>query len=162
MGFGSQQPAYRAHLREISLGVFGLVGGCGYAQNRRAVWSSSTCSIQQEFWTPYPVAALAKSERWYTSDWLPADLGCNWRAKTWIPINYMIFHGLRNYGYTDLAGLVADRTYRLVKESGDCEYYDAETGQGCGLDPFWGWSLLGHFMRYEAASQLDITGLEEG
>ena len=116
----------------------------------------------QEFWTPYPVAALAKSERWYTSDWLPDDLGCNWRAKTWIPINYMIFHGLRNYGYTDLAGLVADRTYRLVKESGDCEYYDAETGRGCGLDPFWGWSILGHFMQYEATSQLDITGLEEG
>jgi putative isomerase len=115
-----------------------------------------------EFWTPYPVAALAKSERWYTSDWLPADLGCNWRAKTWIPINYMIFHGLRNYGYTDLAGLVADRTYRLVKESGDREYYDAETGQGCGLDPFWGWSLLGHFMRYEAASQLEMTSLEGG
>jgi putative isomerase len=116
----------------------------------------------QEFWTPYPVAALAKSERWYTSDWLPADLGCNWRAKTWIPINYMIFHGLRNYGYTDLAWVVADRTYRLVKESGDREYYDAETGQGCGLDPFWGWSLLGHFMRYEAASQLDRISLEGG
>jgi putative isomerase len=114
----------------------------------------------QEFWTPYPVAALAKSERWYSQDWLPADLGCNWRAKTWIPINYMIFHGLRNYGYTDQAALVADRTYRLVKAAGDREYYDAETGQGCGLDPFWGWSLLGHFMGFEAASVQDITSLE--
>jgi putative isomerase len=114
----------------------------------------------KEFWTPYPVTALAKSERWYTSDWLPADLGCNWRAKTWIPINYMIFHGLRNYGYTDLAALVTDCTYQLVKESGDREYYDAETGQGCGLDPFWGWSLLGHFMRYAADNSHDITGLE--
>jgi len=113
-----------------------------------------------EFWTPYPVAALAKSERWYTSDWLPADLGCNWRAKTWIPVNYMVFHGLINYGYTDLAALVAERTYRLVKESGDREYFDAETGQGCGLDPFWGWSLLGYFMGYEAANQHDITSLE--
>jgi hypothetical protein len=115
----------------------------------------------QEFWTPYPVTALAKCERGYTSDWLPADLGCNWRAKTWIPINYMIFHGLKNYGYTDLAALVADRTDRLVKETGDREYYDTETGQGCGLDPFWGWSLLGHFMRYEAASVQDITSLVE-
>jgi putative isomerase len=113
----------------------------------------------KEFWTPYPVAALAKSERWYTSDWLPADLGCNWRAKTWIPINYMVFHGLRNYGYTDLSMLVAERTYQLVKTSGDREYYDTETGQGCGLDPFWGWSLLGHFMQYEAGSQHDITNL---
>jgi putative isomerase len=72
----------------------------------------------------------------------------------------MIFHGLRNYGYTDLAALVTDCTYQLVKESGDREYYDAETGQGCGLDPFWGWSLLGHFMRYAADNAHDITGLE--
>jgi len=86
-------------------------------------------------------------------------LGCNWRAKTWIPTNYMIFHGLRYYGYEDLAALVADHTCRLVKESGDREYYDAETGQGCGLDPFWGWSLLAYFMPYEADSSYDVTGL---
>jgi Mannosylglycerate hydrolase MGH1-like glycoside hydrolase domain len=115
----------------------------------------------REFWTPYPVAALSKSERWYSQDWLPGDLGCNWRAKTWVPINYMVAHGLNHYGYTDLAELVADRTFRLVKEAGDREYYDAETGQGCGLDPFWGWSLLGHFMRYETTCAQDITCLED-
>jgi putative isomerase len=107
-----------------------------------------------EFWTPYPVAALAKSERWYTRDWYPSDLGCNWRAMTWIPTNFMIYHGLRRYGYRDLASLVAQSTHQLVTRSGDREYYDTETGAGMGLDPFWGWSLLGHFLPFE--EQLDV------
>ncbi len=113
------------------------------------------------FWSPFPVATLARSERWYTRDWLPADLGCNWRAKTWIPTNYMVYQGLRKYGFNDLASLVAHRTVQLVKTAGDREYYDAETGEGCGLDPFWGWSLLGHFMEFEDQNGLDPTSLDE-
>ena len=114
-----------------------------------------------EFWTPYPAPALARSERWYSRDWLPADLGCNWRAKTWIPTNYMLYHGLRLYGYTQLASLLAERTTRLVQSSGNCEYYDAESGQGCGLDPFWGWSLLGHFLPYEEDSHFNLVELAQ-
>jgi putative isomerase len=106
----------------------------------------------REFWTSYPLAALARSERWYSRDWHPGDLGCNWRAKTWVPTNYMAYHGLRRYGYHQLASLVAQATMELVQRAGNCEYYDAETGVGCGLDPFWGWSLLGHFMAYEEQS----------
>ena len=45
----------------------------------------------------------------------------------------------------------------VAPELGDRKYYDAETGAGCGLDPFWGWSLLAHFMPYEEASEADIT-----
>jgi putative isomerase len=103
----------------------------------------------REFWTPYPLATLAKSERWYSQDWLPGDLGCNWRAKVWIPTNYMVYHGLRRYGYDQFATLLGHETFQLVKKSGNREYYDAENGEGCGLDPFWGWSLLGYFMPYE-------------
>jgi len=113
-----------------------------------------------EFWTPYPVPALARSERWYSQDWLPADLGCNWRAKTWIPTNYMLYHGLRLYGFTQLASLLAEKTTRLVKTFGNCEYYDAETGRGCGLDPFWGWSLLGHFLPFEAENDFNLIALD--
>jgi hypothetical protein len=160
VGFRYHQPAVRADRCEIGSAFAALWAGVATSEQARRMVFDHLLN-PQEFWTPYPVSALAKSERWYTQDWLPADLGCNWRAKTWIPINYMVFHGLRNYGYTDLAALVADRTYRLVKETGDCEYYDTETGRGCGLDPFWGWSLLGHFMRYEAANVYDITSLEE-
>lgn len=111
----------------------------------------------REFYGSYPFPALARSERWYSHDRLPSDLGCNWRAKTWIPTNYMAYLGLRRYGYHQLASLVARETELLVKRAGNCEYYDAETGEGCGMSPFWGWSLLGHFMPYEETLEENIT-----
>lgn len=113
----------------------------------------------REFWTPYPCAALAKSERWYSRDHLPSDMGCGWRAHVWVPTNYMAYRGLRNYGYTQLASLLAYYTHRLVKTAGNREYYDAETGEGRGLDPFWGWSLLAHFLPYEESSSFDVTAI---
>jgi neutral trehalase len=115
----------------------------------------------REFWTAFPAPALARSERWYSRDFLPADLGCNWRAKTWIPTNYMIYHGLRRYGYGQLASLLAQATQRLVTQSGNWEYYDAETGEGNGLNPFWGWSLLGHFMPFEEQSPADLSVVDD-
>ena len=39
------------------------------------------------------------------------------------------------------------------------EYYNAETGAGCGLGPFRDWSLLAHFVPYEEASETDITAM---
>jgi putative isomerase len=114
----------------------------------------------REFWTPYPLATLAKSERWYSRDYMPSDMGCNWRAKVWIVTNYMVYHGLRNYGYHELAALLAHTTRELVIKSGNREYYDAETGDGNGLDPFWGWSLLAHFLDYEETCGFDINSLD--
>ena len=111
----------------------------------------------QEFWTPWPMAALAKSEPWYSTGYMPSDVGCSWRANTWIPTNYIVYHGLRYYGLRQLASLVAHYTEKLVKTAGNREYYNAETGEGCGLDPFWGWSLLGHFMNFEDQLDEDIT-----
>ncbi len=103
----------------------------------------------REFWSPYPVAALARNEHWYSQEKFPSDLGCSWRANTWVPTNFIIYRGLRRYGYRELAGLVAYATENLVRQSGNREYYNAETGMGQGLDPFWGWSLLAHFLPYE-------------
>ena len=37
-----------------------------------------------EFWSAYPVPAMARSERWYSRDYHPTDLGCDWRAKAWV------------------------------------------------------------------------------
>ncbi|MCC8423610.1 trehalase family glycosidase [Mucilaginibacter sp. UR6-11] len=111
----------------------------------------------QEFWSNWPVPALARSEPGYSTTKLPGDLGCNWRANTWIPTNYMLYHGLKYYGYRELASVIAYKTDALVSKSGNREYYDAESGNGLGLNPFWGWSLLGHFFQFEDQARHDIT-----
>ncbi len=115
----------------------------------------------EEFWTPYPIPALAKSEPGYSDRQLKSDLGCSWRANTWIPTNYMVYHGLKDYGYTDMATLLAVRTQQLLDNAGDREYYTSDEGLGVGLDPFWGWSLLGHFFLFEDACEADITKFSE-
>ena len=101
----------------------------------------------REFYRPFPFPAYAASEPGYTEGYLPGDLGCNWRANTWIPTNYYVMRGLLDYGYTDLAKEITRITYETVKRVGDREYYTSETSRGCGLDPFWGWSLLAYLMR---------------
>lgn len=133
-----------------------------------------------EFWSEYPVATLSKSEPGYSTrlltreenkrifsgflkdfapDSIENDLGCNWRANTWMPTNYMIFHGLHQYGYSQEAQSLVHRTKALLEKSGNREWYNSDTGEGCGLDPFWGWSLLGHFFEYEEMCEYDITEL---
>lgn len=122
----------------------------------------------REFWSPYPLSVLSKSEPWYSEIHLPADNGCSWRANTWMPTNYMVYHGLKWYGYDDIASALAQRTVELIEHAGDWEYYNSETGEGVGLHPFWGWSLLGHFFMLEEELDWDInmvnnlhTGLQE-
>jgi hypothetical protein len=116
----------------------------------------------REFWTPYPVAALAKSETWYSTTKHPGDLGCSWRANTWIPTNYMVYHGLKWYGYQGIATSLARRTVELIEKAGEREYYNSETGEGEGLGPFWGWSLLGHFFMLEEELEWDINEIDTG
>ena len=111
----------------------------------------------KEFWSAYPIPALAISEPGYSELQLKSDLGCSWRANTWIPTNYMVYHGLKDYGYGEIATLLAVRTQQLLDHAGDREYYTSESGSGVGLDPFWGWSLLGHFFMFEEGFELDIT-----
>lgn len=89
-----------------------------------------------EFWLKYPVATYAKSE----SDFYEGSKSgeCNWKGPAWIPTNYMIFHGLLQYGYNDEAKELALRTLllALVANPVTREFYDSDTGKGNGMNPF--------------------------
>lgn len=110
----------------------------------------------EEFWSPYPLASWAKSE----PDYYPERRGaeCTWMGATWVPTNYMIFHGLMKYGYKDVARELAEKTFDMVlSESATREYYNGETGAGQGLNPFWGWSTLAYMMPVEYQLGYDPT-----
>ena len=111
---------------------------------------------ENEFWTSYPIAAWSKGEPDYYQERKANE--CNWMGTTWIPTNYMIFHGLIKYGYLDIAKELADKTFKMVmSEASTREYYNAETGNGQGLNPFWGWSALAYFMPLELELAYDPT-----
>ncbi len=63
----------------------------------------------------------------------------------WINVNYITFHGLRQYGFANLADTLRNLTIDLVVH-GDAtprEYYNPLTGQGLGaLNYMWTGALL--------------------
>lgn len=114
---------------------------------------------EKEFWRNFPVSAMAASEEGYSEVLLEKDLGCNWRANTWIPTNYIAMHILNYYGYADKAMEIAKKTQDVLNTVGSREYYTSDSVEGCGLNPFWGWSLLGYFMKDELENKIDRTSL---
>ena len=113
-----------------------------------------------EFWSNYPLATWAKDEEGYYPDSREGE--CSWMGATWIPKNYMIFQGLRIYGYEKVALKLAQKTYELVMgETETREFYNSETGSGLGMNPFWGWSTLGYMMLYEIKNDYMASDLKQ-
>ena len=113
----------------------------------------------ESFWLEHPVATWSKKEpdHYQMRNWGE----CTWRGACWIPTNYMVFHGLRRYGYGELAEELAYRTCAMaLNEETTREFYNAETGVGQGLNPFWGWSSLAYTMPLELEAGVDPTSLD--
>ncbi len=59
-----------------------------------------------------------------------------WRGPVWLHINWMIAEGLADYGYRDLAARLRDTSIKCIETAGFYEYFNAETGAGCGGGSF--------------------------
>ena len=114
----------------------------------------------EEFWLEYPLASWAKNEEGYYQQRKSGE--CTWMGACWIPINYMAMHGLVRYGYKMEAEQLALKTFEMVDQEEEVrEFYNAETGIGQGLNPFWGWSTLAYFMPLELLRGSDPTALND-
>ena len=113
-----------------------------------------------EFWLAFPVASYAKTEPDYYQG---SHHECNWRGSTWAPTNYMIFQGLRAYGYQAEARELATRLFNmaLLKNPVLREYYNAETGEGLGQTRFWGFTSLYYGMLLESILGYDASTLQK-
>ena len=115
---------------------------------------------KETFWLNYPIATYSKKEPDYYQS--ITGIECNWRGPAWIPTNYMVFHGLMQYGYTEIAKELVEKTFKMVlKQEETREYFNAETGNGEGLNPFWGWSTLAYFMPLELENNYNPTAIEQ-
>jgi len=113
-----------------------------------------------EFWLTYPVASYAKTEPDYYQG---SHHECNWRGSTWVPLNYMIFHGLQHYGFHKEARELATRLFDMavLKNPVLREYYNAETGDGLGQTRFWGFTALYYGMLLEYELNYDASSLTQ-
>ena len=68
-----------------------------------------------------------------------------WRGPVWINVNWMIYHGLAQYGYKEMAARIKKDSMELVEKHGCYEYFDprplgeAQEKRGIGADLF-SWS----------------------
>lgn len=74
------------------------------------------------FWTPFPLASLARTDRRFDQNM--------WRGATWPGMNLLLIHGLRRYGYQDLAAELRERTIEQIsywyQRTGSLwEFYDS-------------------------------------
>ena len=66
-----------------------------------------------------------------------------WRGPVWINVDWLLYHGLRRYGYDAYATRVQQAMVELVAQHGFYEYFNPETGAGHGSDEFsWTAALL--------------------
>ncbi len=114
-----------------------------------------------EFWRRYPIPALAATEPGYRDELIEGEEGRNWRASTYISINYLVFQGLRKYGFMDEATALAKLSLNILDKSSYREWYSSETGDGYGQDPFMGSSIVGLFMTLEDEMGFDPTEITD-
>lgn len=86
----------------------------------------------KSFWSPYPVTSVSMEEASFNPESM-------WRGPVWIGVNWFIHKGLLNYGFTEEAAIIRQKSIELLEKSGFREYYHPETGEGYGAKDFtWG------------------------
>jgi len=64
------------------------------------------------FWRKYGIPTLSALDDWYSPD---VDYCCKWNGPVWLLWNYMVFDGLRQYGYDTIARALAAKMMLAVK-----------------------------------------------
>lgn len=91
----------------------------------------------EEFWLPYPVPFVAKSEKEFN----PENNVLLWRGPTWVNTNWLLIKGLEKHGSTNVAKKLKEKTMEMVEKSGLWEMYNPLTGKGEGQKDYT-WSGL--------------------
>lgn len=111
-----------------------------------------------EYWSPNGIRTIAATEPLYN------PRSGYWRGPVWVLSNYMVMHGLLNYGYKKEAAQLARETVDVLlrdlrKTGGMNENYNPETGEPDAAGHFVSWDLLAEHMVEEAQSGADPASL---
>jgi hypothetical protein len=70
-----------------------------------------TLTNPEKFWRKYGVPTLAADDEWYSPY---VDYCCKWNGPVWLLWNYMVWDGLKKYGYDDIAHQLAEKMMLAV------------------------------------------------
>lgn len=117
-----EQPIQKASCAPFVL----LFGGC---VKQRAVESMVKELTSPRFWTQYPIPTTPTDDELFSPNHY-------WRGNVWLVYNWLIYKGLRRYGYVQEASHIAERSLALVEADRFHfhEYFNPLTGEGRGPD----------------------------
>ena len=129
---------------------------CGAATTEQAAELLRHLDDPATFDTPFVLPNATRDDPAYAEN-------VYWRGRIWPNVNYLVWLGLRRYGFAEQAGRLATRSYDLFMRSWRedrvaAENYNAETGQALDqgdADPFYIWSALLPMMAVEQAIGFD-------
>jgi putative isomerase len=127
---------------------------CGLADKEKAERMVETLVDSSRFWTEYGLRSMSADEKMYSPD-VRRGNPSNWLGPVWIIANYIIWKGLNNHGYYDIADRVSKNLSSLLANDYGRngflhEYYNPETGEGVCGEGFWNWNLLICLMNSES------------
>ena len=88
----------------------------------------------KHFWRPFPVPSVAASESSYDAE----SESMIWRGPICMNLNWLLARGLKSHGYSEEAGIIADRSKEAAFKDFR-EFYSPETGRGMRGTKF-GWA----------------------
>ncbi len=99
-----------------------------------------------EFDSPFGMRSLSKAEKMYDTATDSANPS-NWLGPIWIVANYMVYEGLRRYGYHGDASMLAGKLITLLGEDLERhnqlhECYDSDSGKPNFNAGFLSWNVL--------------------
>jgi len=111
---------------------------------------------ENKFWGNYVLPSISKDDPAFKDN----DY---WRGRIWAPMNFLVYEGLRRYGFNDIAYEFARKSMDLFlkewKEEGHIhENYNAITGEGDDVkssDPLYTWGGLLAYIGLEEIAMID-------
>jgi len=121
----------------VAGGFVPLYAGIPSAEQARRMYgylnSPSFCDLDEEC---YPVPSYDRQAPGYSPNRY-------WRGPVWLNVDWLLYHGLRRYGFDDYAARIRQAMIELVRQHGFYEYFNPQTGQGHGTEQFsWTAALL--------------------
>jgi glycogen debranching enzyme len=100
----------------------------GAVSKERAGRLVATLTDSTRFWRRYGVPTLAANDAWFTPY---VDYCCKWNGPVWLLWDYMVYEGLRKYGYHEQAHQLANKltdavTVQLRKNHNFWESYSPD------------------------------------
>lgn len=83
----------------------------GVAPKERAERLLSALTDTNRFWRRYGIPTLSAADPWYNPN---VDYCCKWNGPVWLLWDYMVYDGLRTYGYNETASQLAKKMITAV------------------------------------------------